>query len=54
MFAGKKIVVGVTGGIAAYKAAYLVREIKKNGAEVWLGMTEAATRIVGPLPVESL
>ena len=54
MFAGKKIVVGVTGGIAAYKAAYLVREIKKNGAEVRVVMTEAATRFVGPLTFESL
>jgi phosphopantothenoylcysteine decarboxylase/phosphopantothenate--cysteine ligase len=54
MFAGKKIVVGVTGGIAAYKAAYLVRELKKNGADVRVVMTEAATRFVGPLTFESL
>ncbi len=34
MLAGKRIILGVTGGIAAYKAAYLLREFQKAGAEV--------------------
>ena len=54
MFFGKKILVGVTGGIAAYKAAYLVRELKKLGADVHVMMTEAATKFVAPLTFESL
>ena len=46
---GKHILVGVTGGIAAYKAAYLVREFMKAGADVKVMMTEAAARFVAPL-----
>jgi phosphopantothenoylcysteine decarboxylase/phosphopantothenate--cysteine ligase len=44
---GKRIVVGVGGGIAAYKAVVLVRELQRRGAEVRVVMTEAATRFVG-------
>lgn len=47
MFAGKRIILGVTGGIAAYKAAYLLREFQKAGAEVRVTMTPSATRFVG-------
>lgn len=47
MFAGKRIILGVTGGIAAYKAAYLLREFQKAGAEVRVTMTPFATRFVG-------
>jgi phosphopantothenoylcysteine decarboxylase / phosphopantothenate---cysteine ligase len=54
MFFGKKIMVGVTGGIAVYKAADLVRELKKAGAEVRVIMTEAATHFVNPLTFEVL
>ncbi len=54
MFFDTKILVGVSGGIAAYKAAYLVRELKKLGAQVRVVMTEAATRFVTPLTFESL
>ncbi|MBN1480513.1 bifunctional phosphopantothenoylcysteine decarboxylase/phosphopantothenate--cysteine ligase CoaBC [candidate division KSB1 bacterium] len=54
MFFDKKILVAVTGGIAAYKAAYLVRELKKKSADVRVVMTEAATRFVVPLTFESL
>ncbi len=47
MLRGKHIVIGVTGGIAAYKAVYLVRELQQTGAEVRVTMTESATRFVG-------
>jgi len=52
--AGKKILLGVTGGIAAYKCAELVRLLKKNGAEVVVVMTAAATRFVTPLTFQAL
>ena len=52
--AGKKILLGVTGGIAAYKCAEFVRLLKKSGADVVVGMTEAATRFVGPLTFQAL
>ena len=51
---GKHILVGVTGGIAAYKAAYLVREFMKAGADVKVMMTEAAARFVAPLTFSAL
>jgi phosphopantothenoylcysteine synthetase/decarboxylase len=44
----KKIVVGVSGSIAAYKAVLLVRELIARGAEVRVVMTQSATRFVGP------
>ena len=44
----RKIVLGITGGIAAYKACELCRKLVKNGAEVRVVMTEAATRFVTP------
>lgn len=47
MFAGKRILLGVTGGIAAYKSAYLLREFQKAGAEVRVIMTPSAIRFVG-------
>jgi phosphopantothenoylcysteine decarboxylase / phosphopantothenate---cysteine ligase len=46
--AGRRILFGVTGGIAAYKAAYLARILRERGAEVQVLMTPAATRFVGP------
>lgn len=51
---GKKILLGVTGGIAAYKAVYLLRLMKRAGADVKVVMTEAATEFVTPLTFESL
>ena len=51
---GKKILLGVTGGIAAYKAVFLLRLLKRAGAEVKVVMTEAATAFVTPLTFESL
>lgn len=50
----RRIVVGVTGGIACYKSAALVSRLVQGGAEVTVLMTEAATRFVGPLTFESL
>jgi phosphopantothenoylcysteine decarboxylase / phosphopantothenate---cysteine ligase len=46
--AGRRIILGITGGIAAYKAAYLARLLRERGAEVQVLMTPAATRFVGP------
>ncbi|MGI6664109.1 MAG: bifunctional phosphopantothenoylcysteine decarboxylase/phosphopantothenate--cysteine ligase CoaBC [Christensenellaceae bacterium] len=54
MIKGKHIVVGVTGGIAAYKAAALVSGLKKAGAEVRVCMTENACQFVAPLTFETL
>jgi len=51
---GKRIVLGVTGGIAAYKAAELLRLFMREGAEVRTVMTRAATRFVSPLTFQSL
>lgn len=47
MLSGRHILLGVTGGIAAYKAAYLVRALQKKGALVRVIMTPAATRFIG-------
>lgn len=54
MLNDKHILVGVSGGIAAYKAAELVRALKKRGAEVRVSMTRAATRFITPLTMETL
>jgi len=51
---GKKILLGVTGGIAAYKSVFLLRLFKKAGADVKVVMTEAAVEFVTPLTFESL
>jgi phosphopantothenoylcysteine decarboxylase/phosphopantothenate--cysteine ligase len=51
---GRLILLGVTGSIAAYKAAELLRELVRAGAEVQVMMSEAATRFVGPLTMEAL
>jgi phosphopantothenoylcysteine decarboxylase/phosphopantothenate--cysteine ligase len=48
------VIVGVTGGIAAYKTAALVSQLVKAGDEVTVAMTESATRFVGALTFESL
>lgn len=47
MLAGRRIVLGITGGVAAYKAAYLARRLIEHGAEVRVVMTRSATRFVG-------
>lgn len=51
---GKRIVLGVTGGIAAYKAAELLRLLVKQGADVQVAMTEGATRFVTPTTFQAL
>ena len=54
MLTGKKILLGVTGSIAAYKAATLVRLLVKQGAEVKVVMTPAATGFIAPLSLSTL
>jgi phosphopantothenoylcysteine decarboxylase/phosphopantothenate--cysteine ligase len=51
---GKKILLGMTGGIAAYKAAELLRLLKKEGADVRVAMTGAATRFITPVTMQAL
>src|SRR5688572_31594429 len=51
---GKKILLGLTGGVAAYKAAELTRLLIKAGADVRVAMTEAATRFVGTATMQAL
>jgi len=51
---GKKVLLGVTGGIAAYKAVYLLRLLENAGADVQVVMTDAATEFVTPLTFETL
>jgi phosphopantothenoylcysteine decarboxylase / phosphopantothenate---cysteine ligase len=48
------VLLGVTGGIAAYKAAELLRQLQKAGMDVRVVMTKAATRFVGPMTFETL
>ena len=54
MLDGKKIIVGVTGSIAAYKAAYLVRLLVQSGAEVKVVLTRGALEFVTPLTFSTL
>lgn len=54
MLENKTIVLGVTGGIAAYKAVELVSRLKKLGANVHVIMTKAATKFVTPLTFQTL
>jgi phosphopantothenoylcysteine decarboxylase/phosphopantothenate--cysteine ligase len=54
MIEGKHILLGVTGGIAAYKTAFLVRELVRAGAEVQVVMTPAATEFITPLTLSVL
>ncbi|HIU55998.1 MAG TPA: bifunctional phosphopantothenoylcysteine decarboxylase/phosphopantothenate--cysteine ligase CoaBC [Candidatus Gallibacteroides avistercoris] len=51
---GKKIVLGITGSIAAYKAAYLVRAFIKRGAEVQVVMTPSAKEFITPVTMSAL
>lgn len=54
MLKGKKIVLGVTGSIAAYKAVEILSQLKKMGAEIRVILTESATRFIQPLTFSSL
>ena len=51
---GKRILLGVTGGIAAYKSADLVRRLRERGAEVQVVMTRGARKFVTPLTFQAL
>jgi len=51
---GKEIVVGVTGSIAAYKAAEVVSQLVQRGAGVTVVMTRSATQFIGPLTFQTL
>ncbi len=54
MLCGRKIILGVTGSIAAYKSAVLIREFVKAGAEVKVIMTDAARDFITPLTLSTL
>lgn len=51
---GKRLLLGITGGVAAYKAAALARLLVRAGADVRVAMTEAATRFVTPVTLQAL
>lgn len=54
MLTGKTVVLGITGGIAAYKSAYLASALRKQGATVHAVMTRNATEFISPLTFETL
>ena len=54
MFENKSIIIGVSGGIAAYKTAYLVSALSKTEADVNVIMTENACEFISPLVFETL
>ena len=51
---GKVVVLGISGSIAAYKAADLTSELRKAGADVFVVMSESATRFIAPLTLATL
>ena len=51
---GKKILIGISGGIAAYKINYLIRDLIKKGAEVQVLMTPSAENFVSKLTLSTL
>ena len=54
VFTGRRILICVCGGIAAYKSATVVSRLVQAGGEVTVAMTESATRFIAPLPFQSL
>ena len=54
MLKGKTVVLGITGSIAAYKAAEIVRRLMEEGAIVKAAMTRASTRFISPLTLQTL
>ena len=54
MLTGREIVLGVTGGIAAYKSAEIVSRLRRLGASVHVIMTKSATEFVTPLTFETI
>jgi phosphopantothenoylcysteine decarboxylase/phosphopantothenate--cysteine ligase len=53
-FAGRHVLLGITGGIASYKAAWVARLLAQRGAVVDVVMTRSATEFVGPVTIEAL
>ena len=53
-FSNKNVLLGVTGGIAAYKSAEIIRLLKKDGAEVRVVMTESAKEFITPLTLQAI
>ena len=53
-FSKKNILLGVTGGIAAYKSAEIIRLFKKLGADVRVVMTESAKEFITPLTLQAI
>jgi len=54
VLSGKEIILGVTGGIAAYKACEIIRELKKEGANVHTILTAAGAQFITPLTLQTL
>ena len=54
MFNNLNIVIGISGGIAAYKACGIISYLKKEGADIYVIMTENATKFITPLTLEVL
>lgn len=54
MLKGKKIVLGITGSIAAYKACYIIRELVRRGAEVQVVITPAGKEFITPITLSAL
>jgi phosphopantothenoylcysteine decarboxylase/phosphopantothenate--cysteine ligase len=54
VLAGKEIVLGITGGIAAYKACEIIRELKSEGANVTTILTAAGSQFITPLTLQTL
>lgn len=53
-YSGKTVILGVTGSIAAYKAADITSQLTKRGVSVYCVMTREATEIVGPITLQTL
>ncbi len=51
---GRHILLGISGGIAAYKSAFLCRRLKEAGADVWVSMTANGTKFITPLTMETV
>jgi len=54
IFSGKEVVLGVTGGIAAYKACEIVRELRKESANVQVILTQSGAQFITPLTLQTL
>ena len=54
MLQGKKVIIGVTGSVAAYKTCELAASLKKHGAEIYVIMTDSAQKLITPLTFGAL